>query len=188
MDNDPGRRGNGADRALLAMSWQATLFVGLVTLALGIVVTLHPSTSINVIAVLLGVLLLLSGVFHLIRALDRTTAGRAWTAVVGLAFVVLGVVLIRHLHVTRALIALLIGVVWIIQGVAELLSAAEPGRPARGWAAVFGVISLAAGIVVIAVPTTSLDTLAVLLGIWFIVIGVLQIAGAFVLRSAIGKS
>ena len=154
-----------------ALSWQVGLLAGLITLALGIVVTLHPSTSINVIAVLLGVLLVVAGVFHLIRALDRDAAGRGWSAVVGLAFVVLGVVLIRHLHVTRALIALLIGVIWIVQGVAELLTASDPDRPGRGWSVVFGLISLAAGIVVIVVPTSSLNALAILLGIWFIVIG-----------------
>ena len=173
--------------SLLRASWPVALFVGFVTLVLGIVVTLHPSTSINVIAVLLGILLLLSGVFHLIRALDHASQSRAWSAIVGLAFVVLGVVLIRHLHVTRALIALFIGVIWIVQGLAELLTAADPARPARLWSAVFGVISLAAGIVVICVPTGSLNTLALLMGIWFIVLGALQMIGALYLRHLLPK-
>jgi uncharacterized membrane protein HdeD (DUF308 family) len=170
-----------------ALSWQAGLFVGLVTLALGIVVTLHPSTSINVIAVLLGVLLIVAGVFHLIRSLDREASHRAWAAVVGLAFVVLGVVLIRHLHLTRALIALLIGLIWIVQGVAELLTASDPDRPGRGWSLMFGAISLVAGIVVIAVPTGSLSALAILLGLWFIVIGLLEVVGAFYMRRLLAK-
>ena len=172
----------------LQLSWQIGLLVGLVTLGLGIVVTYDPTTSINVIAVLLGVLLIVSGILHLIRALDREAGSRAWAVVVGLAFVVLGVVLIRHLHLTRSLIALLIGIIWIVQGVAELLLSAEPGRPARLWTAFFGLISLAAGIVVVAVPTGSLKTLAVLLGIWFIVIGLLEIIGALAVRSAANRS
>jgi uncharacterized membrane protein HdeD (DUF308 family) len=170
-----------------ALTWQVGLFVGLVTLALGIVVTLHPSTSINVIAVLLGVLLIVAGVFHLVRSLDRDSSHRAWAAVVGLAFIVLGVVLIRHLHLTRALIALLIGLIWIVQGVAELFSASDPDRPGRGWSIAFGLISLAAGIVVIAVPTGSLNALAILLGIWFIVMGVLEVIGAFYMRRLLAK-
>ena len=174
--------------AYLTMSWQVGLFVGLVTLALGIVVTLHPSTSINVIAVLLGVLLLIGGVFHLIRALDHSAPGRAWSAVIGLAFVILGVVLIRHLDVTRNLIALFIGIVWIIQGIAELLTSADPDRPGRAWSIVFGLVSLAAGIVVLAVPTGSLNALALLLGIWFIVIGALQVIGAFYVRHELKKA
>ncbi len=164
------------------MSWQVSLFAGLITLVLGIVVTLHPGGSLNVVAVLAGILLLVAGLFHLVGALDHDAPSRAWSAVVGLAFVVLGIVLLRHLHLTLALIALLIGIVWIIQGVASLLAATDTSRPARAWSAIFGVVSLAAGIVVVAVPEGSLNTLAVLLGIWFIVIGAMQLIGAFYLR------
>src|SRR6185437_3688826 len=155
------------------------------TLILGIIVTLHPGGSLNVVAVLAGILLLVAGLFHLIGALDRDAHNRAWSVVVGFAFVVLGVVLLRHLNLTLALIALLIGIVWIIQGVASLLAATDTTRPGRGWTAVFGVVSLAAGIVVVAVPEGSLNTLAVLLGIWFIIIGALQVFGAFCIRHAL---
>jgi uncharacterized membrane protein HdeD (DUF308 family) len=165
------------------VAWQLTLFMGFVTLVLGIIVAAHPSTSLNVIAVLVGIIFLASGVFELIRALDTSTGHRGWTAVVGLAFVVIGVVLIRHLHVTRVLIALLIGLIWIVQGVAELMiGVTETDRRGRGWSIVFGTISLIAGIVVVAWPSPSIVTLAVLLGIWFIVLGILQILGALTMR------
>ncbi|HVX23655.1 MAG TPA: DUF308 domain-containing protein [Acidimicrobiales bacterium] len=170
------------------MTWQVSLFAGLVTLVIGIVITLHPGGSLNVVAVLAGILLLVAGLFHLIHALDHEAPSRAWSAVIGLAFVVLGIVLLRHLHLTLALIALLIGIVWIIQGVASLLAATDASRPGRAWSAVFGVVSLAAGIVVVAVPEGSLTTLAVLLGIWFIVIGVLQVAGAFYIRHTLNAA
>lgn len=172
----------------LSLSWQAAIFTGVITVGLGIVVTVHPSTSLNVIAVLLGVLLLVAGLFQLVRALDRDASGRGWATVVGLAFVVLGVVLIRHLNVTLSLIALLIGIVWIVQGVAELFFAVGDRGPAWAWSAIFGAISLVAGIVVLAWPHTSLTTLAVLLGIWFIVIGLLQVIGGFAIRSTLARS
>ena len=56
----------------LGGSWQATLVLGVLTLILGIVVSFHPTGSLNVIAVLLGILMILSGIFHLIRVFDRT--------------------------------------------------------------------------------------------------------------------
>lgn len=172
-----------AAKALDSYAWQLTLFMGVVTLVLGIIVAIHPSTSLNVIAVLIGILLLVSGVFQLVRALEPATGHRVFSALVGLAFVVLGVVMIRHLHLTRLAIALLIGIIWIVQGVAELMvGMAQSDRRGRGWAIVFGVISLAAGIVVVAVPEGSLTTLAVLVGIWFIVLGLLQVLGALTMR------
>jgi uncharacterized membrane protein HdeD (DUF308 family) len=173
---------------VLGASWQFALFVGLITLALGIVVALHPSQSIDVVAVILGIACLISGVFHMIRALDSSATGRTWSAIIGLAFVVLGVLLIRHLHMTRLLIALIIGVIWIIQGVAELLIASLPDQPGRIWSALFGVVSLVAGIVVLCVPTSSLNVLATLLGLWFIVIGALQVARALSLRHELARA
>jgi uncharacterized membrane protein HdeD (DUF308 family) len=118
-----------------------------------------------------------------VRALDTTVVHRAWSAIVGLGFIVLGVVLIRHLDVTRVLIALLVGIASTAQGVIELMvEATERDRAGRGWAIVYGLVSLVAGIIVVAVPVSSLNALAVLLGTWFIIIGILDIIGAFVLR------
>jgi uncharacterized membrane protein HdeD (DUF308 family) len=76
---------------------------------------------LNVLAVLLGVLMILSGIFHLIRVFDPGEPHRVWLGIAGLLFLVLGVVLIRHLHLTRALIGLLIGITWIVQGLAALI-------------------------------------------------------------------
>ncbi len=54
-----------------------------------------------------------------------------------------------------------------------------------GWSIFFGVISLIAGIVVISAPIASITTLAVLMGIWFIVMGVMEMFGAFAFRHAV---
>ena len=181
----------GADQfpaALVAASgWQATLFIGVVTLILGIIVTAHPSGSLNVIAVLLGVLAIISGIFQLVRVFDRAERNRTWRAISGLLFVVIGVVLIRHLDLTVAAIGLLVGLTWIVQGVAALVGAIAGVGAIRGWWAVFGLISLIAGIVVTASPVTSVTVLAVLLGIWFIIMGVFQIALAFMVRHALSS-
>ena len=55
---------------------------------------------------------------------------------------------------------------------------------AESWQAtlVLGVVSLIAGIVVAATPTTSLTVLAALLGIWFIIMGIFEIIGGLMLR------
>jgi len=168
---------------LLGRSWQATLVLGVLTLILGLIVSFHPTGSLNVIAVLLGVLMILSGIFHLVRVFDPRETHRVWLGIAGLMFIVVGVVLIRHLHLTRALIGLVIGITWIVQGLAALIAGvAGDLREGRAWWIAFGVISLAAGIVVAATPASSLTVLAVLLGIWFIVMGIIEIIGALMLR------
>jgi uncharacterized membrane protein HdeD (DUF308 family) len=171
---------------VLGASWQAALFLGVVTLILGLIVTFHPTTSLNVIAVLLGILSIVSGLFNLIRVFDPRERHRVWLGITGLLFIVIGVILIRHLHLTRSIIGLVIGLTWIVQGLTALIGGISGGvREGRAWWIIFGVVSLIAGIVVVSAPASSLDVLAVLLGIWFIVMGIFEIIGGFLLRHAL---
>ena len=82
----------------------------------------------------------------------------------------------------------MIGLSWILQGLVGLLIAAvAKGVPGRGWTTFFGLISLAAGIVVVCVPIKSVHLLAVLTGIWFFALGVLEITAGLMLRSALKR-
>jgi uncharacterized membrane protein HdeD (DUF308 family) len=120
---------------------------------------------------------------HLSRIFDADEPHRIWLGIAGLLFIVAGVVLIRHLHLTRAIIGLFVGTVWIVQGVVSLVAGVSGGsRQGRAWWIAFGLLSIIAGIVVVAIPTSSLTFLAALLGIWFAVMGLLQIVGALMLR------
>lgn len=169
--------------ALLTGSWQAAMLLGALTLILGIIVTAHPTGSLNVLAVLIGILLILSGLFHLIRVFDPREPHRIWLGIAGLLFIVIGVVLIRHLHLTRSLIGLIVGITWIVQGLAALVGGiSSDAREGRPWWIAFGAISVIAGIVVASAPVSSLTFLTVLLGIWFIVMGLFEIIGGFMLR------
>ena len=167
---------------LMINSWQATLMLGLVTIVLGVIVTAHPNGSLRVLAVLIGIAAIISGLFQLIRAVDRAAQHRLWLGVCGLVFIALGVVLIRHLNLTLALIGLLVGVSWIVQGIAGLMSAFCGPQEGAVWWTVFGSISLIAGIVVTASPLSSVTVLAVLVGIWLLVIGLLEIVAGLILQ------
>ncbi|MBO0815037.1 MAG: DUF308 domain-containing protein [Actinobacteria bacterium] len=171
---------------VLAGSWMAAVVLGALTLILGLIVSLHPSGSVNVIAVLLGILTILSGIFHLIRVFDPAEPHRIWLGIAGLLFIVIGVILIRHLHLTRAIIGLIIGITWIVQGLAALIGGISGGvREGRAWWIIFGAASLIAGIAVTVTPASSLNVLATLIGIWFMVMGVFEIIGGLLLRHAL---
>jgi uncharacterized membrane protein HdeD (DUF308 family) len=183
----PEEPGSEPAALVAASTWQATLFIGVVTLILGLIVSFNPSGSLNVIAVLLGILMILSGIFHLIRIFDSAERHRVWLGIAGLLYIVIGVVLIRHLHLTLAVIGLFVGLTWIVQGLVSLVAGLSGGsREGHGWWIFFGIVSLIAGIVVVSTPVSSLTVLAVLLGIWFIVMGLFEILGAFMLRRALG--
>jgi uncharacterized membrane protein HdeD (DUF308 family) len=166
-------------------AWQTTLFLGVATVILGLIVSFHPSGSLNVIAVLVGILMIISGIFDLIRVFDAAEQHRVWLGIAGLLYVVIGVVLIRHLHLTVAFIGLIVGLTWIVQGLSALFGGVVGSREGRGWWIFFGVVSLIAGIVVVADPISSVTVLAVLLGIWFIVMGLIEVVAAFIIRRAV---
>ena len=81
------------------------------------------------------------------------------------------------------LLAIWVGVGFIFRGVATTISVvsaiSDPFLPGRGWSIFVGAISLIAGIVVMASPFQSIITLAIVVGIWFVVIGAFEIVSSF---------
>jgi uncharacterized membrane protein HdeD (DUF308 family) len=164
--------------------WQATLLIGLCSLVLGLIVAFRPTASLVAITVLLGILAIFSGVFHLVDAVESPPGARVWPAIAGILFILVGIVMIRHLQLSLAVIGLFIGFTWVIQGVSALILGLSGGRggQSRWWPVIFGVVSLIAGIVVVSTPISSVAVLATFLGIWFAVMGVFEIVAALVWR------
>ena len=163
-------------------SWKASFLMGLATLILGVIVAFRPSGSLVVITVLLGILMMFSGVFHIIAALGGPEHHRAWRAIAGVLFIVGGIILIRHLQFSLALVGLIVGFSWVIQGMSALIGGITHRAGRTGWSIFFGIVSLIAGIVVISTPIVSVVFLATFLGIWFAVIGVFEMVDAFMSR------
>jgi len=61
-------------------------------------------------------------------------------------------------------------------------SSSSSSAPGRGWAIFFGVITIIAGIVVLAWPFDSIAILTLVVGIWLVVIGVFEMVTAFGIR------
>ena len=103
----------------------------------------------------------------------------------GAASLILAVLAFRHFGQGYAvlLLAIWVGIGFIFRGVATTVSAiSDPNLPGRGWSIFVGVISLIAGIVVLASPFESIVTLALVVGVWFVVIGVFEIVSSFGIR------
>lgn len=168
------------------------MLTGVLSVILGVLVLVWPGKSILVAAVLFGAYLLVSGIAQVIFAFSLHVAagGRVLLFISGAASLILAVLAFRHFGQGYAvlLLAIWIGVGFIFRGVATTVSAiSEPGVPGRGWNIFFGVITLIAGIIVIASPFESIVTLALVVGIWLIVIGVMEIVSAFGMRRASKK-
>jgi uncharacterized membrane protein HdeD (DUF308 family) len=180
--------GSGMLLSLAGKAWGWVLAFGLVTLAAGIAVLAWPAETLLVIAVLFGIQLVVTGIFRFVLALTAPVATggmRAIHAIIGLLSLIVGVWAIRHADLTVLVLAVLLGIYWIVHGTIELFTAlSEPTLPDRGWSGVMGALSVVAGIIVVAIPGISVLTLAVVLGVWLVVFGLGQAMVAFRLRSA----
>ncbi len=177
---------------LLPHLWKSTLGSGILSLILGIVVLAWPGISVLIAAVAFGIYLLATGFAQVLFALSlHVTAGsRILLFVSGAASLILAVLAFRHFGQGYAvlLLAIWVGIGFIFRGVATTVSAiSDPNLPGRAWSILVGALSLIAGIVVMAAPLESIVTLALVVGIWFVVMGAFETVAAFGIYGASKK-
>jgi uncharacterized membrane protein HdeD (DUF308 family) len=183
-----GMRGDPADMlARVGRHWGWFLAFGTITLLIGLAALVWPGRTLVVVAVLFGVQLIVMGIFRFAGAFasdDLTGGTRALLAVLGVLSLIIGLYAVRHVLITLLALALLLGIFWIVSGAGELFTAiSHREMQGRGWNAVMGIVSILAGLVVLVYPGISLVTLAVVLSIWLLVLGAMQITVAFRIRS-----
>jgi len=171
---------------IVGKSWGWVLFFGIVTLALGVLVAVKPKDTIYAFAIVLGIWLFVAGLFRIVVAIadHEDSGGTRWLmAVLGLLSVIIGILFLRHTEETVTTLAFLIGLFWVVGGIIEFFTAySEHGSPARGFRVGMGVLAFAAGVVTLVWPHLTLNVLAVIMGIWLIIYGILEIALSFQLR------
>jgi uncharacterized membrane protein HdeD (DUF308 family) len=185
--------------ASVAGSWAVLLVSGLLSIGFAIALLAWPKSTVTVIAFLLGIWLLISGLFQVLGGFTPHLSGgtRALYFFSGVVSLVIGVLLVKNIVSDEAgttakalaLLSILIGAGWLVNGIARLVAAiGSPGLPGRGWAMASGVISIIAAIVVLAWPLGSLAVLVVVSGIMLMVIGIVEVIGALVLRRQLAKA
>ncbi|GLX49736.1 membrane protein [Streptomyces hygroscopicus subsp. hygroscopicus] len=175
----------GPLHALARAAWQVVLFTGIASLVLGILVLVWPGPSLAVAGVLFGLYLLVSGVFQLIAAFGthQATSLRVLAFISGTLSILLGLLCFRGPMQSILLLALWIGIGWLIRGVTQTMAAiSDPRMPARGWQILLGVLTFVAGIVLIDSPFRSVAVLTLVGGIWLVVVGITEIVTAFRIR------
>jgi uncharacterized membrane protein HdeD (DUF308 family) len=176
-----------APPSLLQHLWKTTLLSGVLAVILGILVLAWPAITIFVAAIFFGAYLLVAGISQVVFAfsLHVSAGGRVLLFISGAAALILAVLCFRSLQESILLLAIWIGVGFIFRGVATAVSAvSDPTLPGRAWEIFLGVITLIAGIVMLASPFQSLAALTLVVGIWLIVIGVFEAVSAFGIRKA----
>ncbi|WP_062461857.1 HdeD family acid-resistance protein [Demequina soli] len=160
--------------------------LGVIALGVGIALLVWPGHTLAAAAALMGVYFLLAGVVRIamgVLGTSLTGSHRTLAIILGLLMLVAGVVMLRNLEASAAVlllvVAITIGLGWIIDGIMVLV---ESGRArSRGWAIAYGTIGVLAGIVVLASPAITATVLVWIAGFVFVLLGIVGLVRAFTL-------
>jgi uncharacterized membrane protein HdeD (DUF308 family) len=183
-------RGDAVLAAAAKRAWPAVLVGGLGLVALGVILLVWPHASLTVVAILIGAALVVSGLVRLYEgftASNQSGGMRAAYVVVGLLAILAGLYCLRHHALSLFLVAFVTGVYFIAHGISDIGIAASVPVPGRGLRAVLGVVSLAAGIIMVIWPAITVVLLLTIVAAWLLFYGLMLCMLAFSLHKA-GRS
>ena len=176
----------------LGRNWWALLLLGIVSLIVGILMVFQTEESTYVIAILLAIYLLISGIVSLVRAFGKGIPGgyRALLAVGGIIGIFLGLLMIRLSDdakiETVEILGIFVGVWFLFSGLLQLIGSSTVSE-GKGWAIFSGIVYLLAGIVLLVEPWT-VGIFVWIVGIWLIVMGIFEVISSFQLKSLAKKA
>jgi uncharacterized membrane protein HdeD (DUF308 family) len=169
----------------LAEHWGLVLAYGIVTLGMGVALLVWPDVTITIFTVLVAIQLLVMGALRLVAAVSGRTEGiRVLVGLTGGIALVVGLLILRDPLQTVLVLAMVLGVFWLISGVVDVLGAlVSPGLAGRSFELTTGVLSILFGGFLVVFTDFSLKVLVLLVALWLLVAGALALFAALRLRS-----
>lgn len=164
---------------------------GLIAVVLGLLIIFFPLKSgevmMQIVAAVMAAYALVVGVVYIGSSIfSRTLGGWARTGhiLLGLLYVIGGVIMMANLGATAVVLAVflsvIVGILWLFEGVLALTMLKQSSN--KVWTVIYAIISLIAGIVLLFSPFLGAVTLWLLLGISMVVLGVVQVVRAFMVK------
>jgi uncharacterized membrane protein HdeD (DUF308 family) len=171
----------------ISISWWVLAVLGAVSIAIGIAAMVWPKPTVTIIGVLFGAYLAFWGAVGLLNAIaapeDTPTGLRIVVLLIGLLALLVGLLLIVHPGHSVQVLVWILGFWLVLLGALELIRAIVVAH-GRVWHAIWGLVVLVAGIVLLSDSTIGAKTLVVIVGITLILQGLMEIALALAVRKA----
>jgi len=175
---------DAAPEGRIVSSIRAALGIaGLVSVVIGVLILVQPRAVGMVFAGFLAAYTVIAGLAYLGIGIFSRALGtwpRIGHLVLGVLFLVAGVITFANLGDAVAVLALLfgimIGITWIVEGIVAITLL--PDSASKVWTIIYAVISILGGIALVSSPLWGAALLFWILGIWLVVMGVVQIIRA----------
>lgn len=165
--------------------FKIALWIGAVlSVVIGIVILVWPGSTLEVVAFFFGLYFFIIGLVRVVVGIidrDLSTGWRVLSIVLGVLLLIAGVFALKNPGATLVLLALLIGISWITEGIIALTQVSSART--KWFPIVFGILAIIAGIICIFVPLWTLAILTVFAAWALIVLGVVQAITAITLRT-----
>lgn len=157
---------------------------GVLAVIVGILILVWPAKTAAVVTSIVAIYAIAAGLVYAGLGIFSKTKGgwsRLGHIVLGLLFIVAGIIAFANLGLATATLAIflgvLVGIMWIVEGVVSLSLLGS--SPSKVWTVIFAIISIIAGILLLFSPLWGAAVLWWLLAISLVVLGVVQIVRAF---------
>jgi uncharacterized membrane protein HdeD (DUF308 family) len=160
------------------------LAAGVLTIIVGVVALLYPGPTLLAVGILFGAYLTVWGTMTLIRSVsdsDVDTILRVLGVILGLLTALAGLILLVRPGQSVLTAALVLGFWWTLVGIMQLVRGIVVAE-GRVWNLLWGVVAIAAGVIILAQPRIGLATLVLIVGVGLIFQGALEIAAGMELR------
>lgn len=155
----------GLPIGLLKVYRSQLIVVAVLGLVLGLIGLVFPGATLLTIAIIFGIYLIASGVFRITAAFiaDRISTGLRWlTGILGLLVIVAGIVCLANPFRSLFVLAFVIGIGWIAEGIVDFMAGLRNAVTPRWLAFVSGIISIAAGVAMFVLPAAGVAALVLI--------------------------
>ena len=116
----------------------------------------------------------------------RTLTEHWWLMLIrGVLAIIFGVIAFAQPVATAQALVWVFGVYAIVEGILTIWSALRGESDSRIWYILWGIVSIAAGVIAFVNPLLTALTLVLVIGVWAVITGVLEIGAAIRLREEI---
>jgi uncharacterized membrane protein HdeD (DUF308 family) len=169
--------------APLIRKWWLVLVLGIALVVIGVLLLVNTDAAAFTLALLVALGLFLAGIDSIVEAQRHRVRWPSY--LMGAFWIIVGAIALVWPDVTLWALAFTVGIGFFAGGIAEAWFALRMHQalPGWGWWLLAGVLSVVAGVLCLLWPDATVLVLAILLGLWVIVRGVVTILFALALHN-----
>jgi hypothetical protein len=153
-------------------AWAVAL-IAVICVIGGVVLTVRPFTSVEVLVVLVGINSVLTGALMLVSCDDAAPGRRV---LIGVGWLVLGIAILAWPSLSVAALAVVIGVALVVSGLVDVVRVvAQRQRSERAAVLIGGLASIVFGVLALSWPDVTVLVVAVLFGARTVLFGLSQL-------------